>query len=86
VAYNHSSFHQVRAGSAPEWVNLTTALPKVCISVLNWNSAGRTIRCLDALMLLDYPNYRIIVVDNASTDDSVHRIRDAYPDMEIIGA
>ena len=55
----------------------------MCISVLNWNGAERTLACLDALTHLDYPDTRIIVVDNASTDDSVARIAAAYPDLDI---
>lgn len=58
--------------------------PFVYISVLNWNKADNTIRCLESLETLDYPNHRILVVDNASVDDSVERIRAAFPDIEII--
>ena len=61
-------------------------VPRVCISVLNWNGAERTLICLDALARLDYPEPRIIVVDNASTDGSVSRIAAAYPNLEILRA
>src|SRR5687767_1366702 len=60
--------------------------PRVCISVLNWNGADRTLTCLDALTRLDYPEPRIIVVDNASTDGSVSRIAAAYPHLEMLCA
>jgi GT2 family glycosyltransferase len=60
--------------------------PCVWISVLNWNGAARTLACLDALTHLDYPETRILVVDNASADDSVSRIAAAYPDLEILRA
>lgn len=58
--------------------------PPVYISVLNWNKADNTIRCLESLAQLDYPNYHVLVVDNASFDDSVERIRAAFPDIEIL--
>lgn len=61
-----------------------TDKPLVYISVLNWNGAANTIRCLESLQHLNYPNYRILVVDNASMDDSVARIQAAFPDIEII--
>ncbi|MEW6577696.1 MAG: glycosyltransferase family 2 protein [Chloroflexota bacterium] len=61
-----------------------TNKPLVYISVLNWNGADNTIRCLESLEHLDYPNCRILVVDNASMDDSVARIQAAFPDIEII--
>src|SRR5688572_23710308 len=58
--------------------------PRVLISVLNWNNAEITLRGLSALASLDYANCEIIVVDNASTDGSVQRIRAAHPDLSLI--
>jgi GT2 family glycosyltransferase len=60
--------------------------PRVCIAVLNWNGADRTLACLDALTQLDYPDRQILIVDNASTDDSVSRIAAAYPHLEMLCA
>jgi len=51
------------------------ALPRVAIVVLNWNSWSDTIECLEALQQLEYLDYRIVVVDNGSTDASAERIR-----------
>lgn len=48
--------------------------PLVAIVVLNWNGAADTIACLESLCLLKYGNFAIVVVDNASTDDSVSRL------------
>jgi GT2 family glycosyltransferase len=50
-------------------------VPAVSIVVLNWNGAADTIACLEALRRLRYPDCRIVVVDNASTDDSVAALR-----------
>lgn len=50
--------------------------PRVAIVILNWNDAGSTLVCLDALQATDYPNFATIVVDNGSTDGSVGRLRD----------
>ena len=60
--------------------------PHVCISILNWNGAEKTIACLESARALDYDNVTVIVVDNASRDDSVTRIRAAFPDMELLQA
>ncbi len=49
--------------------------PKVAIIVLNWNGWQDTIECLESLQQITYPNYQIIVVDNASTDASAEKIR-----------
>jgi len=49
--------------------------PKVDIIVLNWNGWQATLECLESLFKIDYPNYRIIIIDNASDDGSVERIK-----------
>lgn len=58
----------------------------VAIIILNWNNPDDTLACLRSVMALDYPaeRLRVIVVDNGSTDDSVARIRAAYPDVALI--
>jgi len=54
-------------------------LKPVSIIILNWNGYADTAECLNSLQELDYPNYRVLVVDNGSTDDSPTKIRDGYP-------
>ncbi len=49
--------------------------PKVGVVVLNWNAWPDTLECIESVMRLDYPNFEIILCDNASTDGSVERIR-----------
>ncbi|OEK06761.1 glycosyltransferase family 2 protein [Roseivirga misakiensis] len=44
--------------------------PSVAIIIVNWNSVDVTRPCLASLRGLDYPAYKVIVVDNGSTDDS----------------
>ena len=39
--------------------------PKVSITVLNWNGLEDTLECLESLRKITYPNYEVIVVDNA---------------------
>lgn len=50
--------------------------PSVAILVLNWNGWGDTIECLESLYRLDYPNFQVVLCDNASSDDSVAHIMD----------
>src|ERR1017187_9290134 len=47
----------------------------VCIVVLNWNGWRDTIECLESLFHLEYPNYCVVVCDNASSDGSPEQIR-----------
>ena len=45
--------------------------PNVYVVVLNWNGWRDTIRCLESVLQLEYSNYRVVVVDNGSEDDSI---------------
>ena len=59
-------------------------LPLVYIVVLNWNGWPDTIECLKSLEDQSYDHYDIVVVDNGSTDDSVQRIRTAFPALKLL--
>lgn len=49
--------------------------PLVYIIVLNWKGWEDTTECLNSIYRITYPRYRIVVVDNFSSDDSVSCIR-----------
>src|SRR5579862_1523455 len=44
--------------------------PLVSVTIVTYNSGKHMAACLEALRFADYPSLEIIVVDNASTDDS----------------
>jgi len=48
--------------------------PSVSIVIVNYNGREFLRQCLSTLLSTDYPNYDIVVVDNASTDGSVDEI------------
>ena len=52
--------------------------PKVSIIILNWNGLEDTMECLESLRNLTYPNYEVIVVDNASEGDDVKVLREKF--------
>ena len=58
--------------------------PFVYIIVLNWNGKKLTSDCLDSLLKISYRNYKILVVDNGSTDDSVGYIKLHYQNVEVL--
>ena len=60
------------------------ATPGVAAVILNWNRPADTLGCLRSLAAGDYPNWHAIVVDNASSDDSVARIRAGFPQAEML--
>jgi hypothetical protein len=56
----------------------------VYIIVLSWNGKADTLECLQSLDAVDYPNYKVLVVDNASTDGSVAALHRSFPHVEIV--
>jgi GT2 family glycosyltransferase len=62
----------------------SNADPSVCCVIVNWNGWRDTLDCLASLRDQEYGNLQILVVDNGSTDDSVERIRSAFPEARLI--
>jgi GT2 family glycosyltransferase len=58
--------------------------PLVYIIILNWNGCQVTIECVETCRKLTYPNFRIIIVDNGSADDSEAILRERFPNIEFI--
>lgn len=58
--------------------------PRVCIILLNYNRCQDTIECLNSLKQCVYDSYHILVVDNASTDQSAEKLRREFSNLEII--
>ncbi len=53
--------------------------PIVACILVNWNNWRDTADCLTSLADQLYPNLRVLVVDNASTNDSLAQLRAAHP-------
>ena len=66
---------------------MTTAAPRVTIVIVTYNSARDIDRVLRSLT--EPPaatTHEIVVVDNASTDDTVTRIRSSWPGVRLIAS
>ncbi len=63
---------------------MNKSAPSVGIGILNWNGKKFLEALLPELRNLNYPNYNIYVIDNASTDDSVLYIREFHREVKII--
>ena len=63
-----------------------TGAPGLTVLLVSYNTRALLAPCLDALQasLHDRPGTKIIVVDNASADDSVEFLRANYPQVELI--
>jgi len=57
---------------------------RAAVIVVNWNSGRDLEKCLDALKNQTRLPKQIIVVDNASSDDSLCGIEEKFPDIELI--
>lgn len=49
-------------------------MKRVYIILVNWNGWRDTIECLESVFRCDYPDFRVVVCDNGSTDDSLARL------------
>jgi GT2 family glycosyltransferase len=52
--------------------------PSISIHILNYNGKRFLKECIDSLLKQKYPNYEIVIVDNASKDDSILFINNRY--------
>ncbi len=48
---------------------------RVVIIIVNWNGWQDTLECLESVFRNDYPDYQVVICDNASADNSVEKIR-----------
>jgi hypothetical protein len=58
--------------------------PLVFISIVTWNGKELVEDCLRSVLASSYENYRVVVVDNASTDGTVEFLREEFPEVEVI--
>lgn len=56
----------------------------VSIIIVNYNGSRFLSACFSSLEKIDYPNYEIIFVDNASHDESVEFVKEHYPRVKIL--
>ncbi len=59
--------------------------PKTGIVIVAYNSESVIKECLKSLFTNNYPNMEVVVVDNASSDKTVSRIRRYFKNVHIIG-
>ena len=58
--------------------------PDVCVIVVNYNASDHLSRCISALKLQTYENYEVIIIDNASQDDSLAKLGNLPNNYKII--
>ncbi len=58
--------------------------PSVACIVLNYNGLDLTLESVASLLAMDYPEFRVVVVDNGSTDGSHQAVQAAFPQVVAI--
>lgn len=61
------------------------AEPKVSVIIPTWNGLPDTLECLRSLQNHDYPFLHIVVVDNGSRDGTPERVREEFPEIDLMG-
>ena len=59
--------------------------PEISIIIVNWNTRQLLAECLQSLYkTLKGITFEVVVVDNASTDDSLDMLAEAFPSVQVI--
>lgn len=58
--------------------------PKVSIIILNYNAGDLLLNCVESVFKTPYYNIEVIVVDNASADNSHHRCKEQFDKIKLI--
>ena len=58
--------------------------PHVAVILVAFGGRDDTLACISSLLKSDYSNFKILLVDNASWDDTSEQVSAKFPDVEII--
>jgi GT2 family glycosyltransferase len=58
--------------------------PRVAVVIVAWNRVGELTACLESFAPVAYPNYELVVVDNASRDATVETVRARFPHVTLL--
>lgn len=58
--------------------------PLVYVIILNYNGFDDTKNCIESVKKSSYPRIKIVVVDNASSDDSAVKLRESFSDCIVL--
>ena len=64
--------------------NIVDSKPLVSIIILNYNAGDLLLECVESILNTRYNNYEILVVDNASKDNSHNRCKEKFQMINLI--
>jgi len=56
----------------------------VAVILINWNGYDFTAACLDSLRKVDFTNFKVILVDNASENQEGRKLKKVFSEIELI--
>ena len=56
--------------------------PHVYVLILNWNGKDILYDCVKSIFNSNYRNYKITIIDNGSTDNSIDKVKQAHIYMD----
>lgn len=65
-------------------MNIPQDFELVVIIILNLNKKQDILKCLESVFKLDYSPYKIVVIDNGSTDGSIEAISKVFAEVHLI--
>ncbi len=71
-------------GSAGPAARSATAFPRCSIIIITYNGKEMLRKYLPTITSQDYPNFEVVVVDNASTDGTADFISENYPQLKLV--
>jgi len=58
--------------------------PRVCVLILTWNRRDEVLSCVEHALSIEYPNYEVVAIDNASEDGTQAALREKYPGITLL--
>jgi hypothetical protein len=58
--------------------------PLIYVVILNWNLKQDTAECVESVLQSRYERYRVLVVDNGSSDGSPEYLTRSFPNIELV--
>lgn len=62
----------------------TSDIPRVVVVIVSWNALPLLKACLPSVMATEYPDFEVVLADNASTDGSAAWVQQQYPHVHVV--
>lgn len=56
----------------------------IAVIVINWNGQDFTTACLNSLRKVDFPDFKVFLVDNGSANEEGKKIKANFPEIDLI--